>query len=175
MKYDPNIHHRRSIRLKHFDYRQDGFYFITLCCKDNVHFFGEIIDDHMQLNEIGKIAQKCWYDIPNHFENVELHEFVIMPNHIHFIIEIVGAKYFSPHNPNEFMPNRPKGTSQTIGSIVRGFKVGVTKWVRQNTHIHTLWQRNYYEHIIRTEESYHKISDYIKYNPLNWRTDRFYS
>ena len=90
-------------------------------------------------------------------------------------ILIQGAKYFSPNNPNEFMPNRPKGTSQTIGSIVRGFKVGVTKWVRQNTHIHTLWQRNYYEHIIRTEESYHKISDYIKYNPLNWRTDRFYS
>ena len=91
MKYDPNIHHRQSIRLKHFDYRQDGFYFITLCCKDNAHFFGEIIDDHMQLNEIGKIAQKCWYDIPNHFENVELHEFVIMPNHIHFIIEIVDT------------------------------------------------------------------------------------
>ncbi|MFK8268422.1 transposase [Capnocytophaga cynodegmi] len=196
-KYNPDKHKRRSIRLKGYDYSREGLYFITICCQNRAHYFGEIINEEMQLNEIGEIAQKCWRDIPNHFKNVLLHTFVVMPNHIHGIIEIVtpvGANQHLPYNEtvNQHLPhnetanyhlpdeNRGKdlsplrGTSNTIGSIVRGFKIGVTKWVRSNTNIHQIWQRNYYEHIIRNEASYFKIHEYIENNPAKWNEDCFY-
>ncbi|RDC57138.1 hypothetical protein DU508_08080 [Pedobacter chinensis] len=208
----PNKPNRRSIRLQGYDYSQEGLYFITLCCQDRICRFGEVVNGEMILNEVGKIAELCWLQIPEHFTNTVLHEFVIMPNHLHGIVKIVGAKHLSPLNDirqeekerennwaNRHLPhiertigfsqnrakdvsqNRAKdvslqhGTSKTIGSIVRGFKVGVTKWVRQNTDIHDLWQRNYYEHIIRDEKSYHNISQYIQNNPLNWGKDKFHS
>ncbi|WP_155285305.1 transposase [Capnocytophaga felis] len=187
-KYNPDIHKRRSIRLKGYDYSREGLYFITICCQNKEHYFGEIIDGEMRLNEIGEIAQKCWRDIPNHFKNVLLHSFVVMPNHIHGIIEIVtrvGANQHLPHNEttNQHLPDDNgakylsplRGTSNTIGSIVRGFKIGVTKWVRVNTDIHQIWQHNYHEHIIRNEESYFKIHEYIENNPAKWEEDRFYS
>ncbi|MDY6024928.1 transposase [Bergeyella zoohelcum] len=196
-KYNPDKHKRRSIRLKGYDYSREGLYFITICCQNRAHYFGEIINEEMQLNEIGEIAQKCWRDIPNHFKNVLLHTFVVMPNHIHGIIEIVtpvGANQHLPYNEtvNQHLPhnetanyhlpddNRAKdisplrGTSNTIGSIVRGFKIGVTKWVRSNTNIHQIWQRNYYEHIIRNEASYFRIHEYIENNPAKWTEDCFH-
>lgn len=187
-KYNSDKHKRRSIRLKGYDYSREGLYFITICCQNRAHYFGEIINEEMQLNEIGEIAQKCWRDIPNHFKNVLLHTFVVMPNHIHGIIEIivtpVGANQHLPHNEtaNQHLPddNRAKdisplrGTSNTIGSIVRGFKIGVTKWVRSNTNIHQIWQRNYYEHIIRNEASYFRIHEYIENNPAKWTEDCFH-
>lgn len=129
----------------------------------------------MILNDYGKIAEQCWNDIPKHFPNAIMDEFVIMPNHIHGIIIlnnnglIIGAKNFSPQQ-NE----RPRGTTQSIGSIVRGFKIGVSKWFRQNSNIHSVWQRNYYEHIIRNEIELNKIREYILNNPLNWKTDENY-
>ncbi len=243
--------------------------------------FGEIIVPNNQsasdikaqmiLNDAGKIAHECWLEIPNHFPNVVLHEFVIMPNHIHGIIEfvvvannnspnIVGANYYS-HNKeiskdvsskierlNNHLSNMEtneittfneiwgqktdsnrigslddvgakiisqnmdsnknmslddvgakiisqnmdsnknmslddvgakiisplRSPSKTIGSVVRGFKIGVTKWMRQNTNIYDVWQRNYHEHIIRNDQSYQKISNYIKNNPTKWADDKFY-
>ncbi len=191
-KYNPEIHKRRSIRLKDFDYGQEGLYFITICCQNREHLFGEIVEGEMQLNDIGRVTEQCWNAIPKHFENVSLHSFVIMPNHVHGIIEIitnVGAKHFSPedneHWTKHFSPENdehwskdisplPKGTSKTIGSIVRGFKIGVTKWARQNTDIYQVWQRNYHEHIIRNENSYYRISEYIESNPKKWEDDCFY-
>lgn len=140
----------------------------------------------MILNELGKIAETCWLQIPEHFTNVTLHEFIIMPNHVHGIIEItVGAKNISPPNEKDISNEQAKdispqqsliikGTSKTIGSIVRGFKIGVTKWARKNTDINDIWQRNYYEHIIRNDNSYQNISLYIQNNPLNWNEDKFY-
>lgn len=108
-QYNPLIHHRRSIRLKGYDYAQEGLYFITICCFENKHLFGKIMNGVMVLNEAGKVAEKCWLEIPEHFKNVVLHAFVIMPNHVHGILEIVragakkeinmdraGAKNFSP-------------------------------------------------------------------------------
>ncbi len=86
-KYNPEIHKRRSIRLKNYDYSREGLYFITICCKNREHLFGEIVDGKMILNDIGEMAQICWNAIPEHFENVSLHSFVIMPNHVHGIIE----------------------------------------------------------------------------------------
>jgi REP element-mobilizing transposase RayT len=200
MPYNPNLHHRRSIRLKGYDYSQAGLYFITICCQNRICRFGKIENGKMILNEYGQIAQQCWLEIPEHFPDAILHEFVIMPNHIHGIIEItgnvgaknilppqttnvqnVGAKNLSPEYNNYAnnvgaknfsplqTPQRPNGTSRTIGSIVRGFKIGVTKQFDE-----TIWQRNFYEHIIRNEQSYQNISDYIIHNPENWTEDKFY-
>ncbi len=193
MPYNPEIHHRRSIRLKNYDYTSQGAYFITIVTQNREHFFGEIINGSMHLNECGKIAQHCWLDIPNHFPNTQLDEFVIMPNHVHGIIYIndndfigeydVGANdvgvydvggndvgvYDVGANNNSPLPKRPRGTSKTIGSIVRGFKIGVTKWFRQHTNIYNVWQRNYYKRIIRNDFELKNIRQYIINNPSNWQ------
>jgi REP element-mobilizing transposase RayT len=123
----------------------------------------------MILNEYGKIVQRCWLEIPQHFPNVRLDEFIIMPNHIHGIIVInndVGVQNFEPLQ-NKYQKIIPR----SIGSIVRGFKIGVTKWFRENTNIYTVWQRNYYEHIIRNEKELNEIRKYIINNPLKWELD----
>ena len=195
MKYNPQIHHRRSIRLKGYDYSQAGLYFITICVHEKKHLFGNIENGEMILNDAGKIANECWLEIPNHFPNAVLHEHIVMPNHVHGVIQLlknndtVGIDNYqslfphpspqptqpspqpSPQQPpkNEFQKIIPR----SIGSIVRGFKIGVTKWVHANSEIHTVWQRNYYEHIIRDEQSYQKISEYIVNNPANWKNDKF--
>lgn len=147
-KYNPEIHKRRSVRLKNYDYSQEGLYFVTICCQDKEHFFGKIENGKMILNPIGKIVKQCWEEIPKHFPNVALHSFVIMPNHFQGIIEItanVGAKNLSPNINNDFQTENManwdraksisplRSPSKTLGSIVRGFKIGVTKWVRNNT------------------------------------------
>jgi REP element-mobilizing transposase RayT len=162
MPYNPNIHHRRSIRLQGYDYSQAGLYFVTICCWNKICRFGKIKNGEMILNDWGMIAQQCWLEIPRHFPHAILHEYIVMPNHIHGIIELwgtVGAKNLSPLH----------GTSRTIGSIIRGFKIGVTKQLG-----FSIWQRNYYEHIIRNEQSYRNISDYIILNPERWQDDKFY-
>jgi putative transposase len=189
MTYRPTIHHRKSIRLQGYDYSGAGLYFITICTHDRLPLFGEIIDGEMILNDAGIEAEKCWRAIPEHFPSVTLHEFVIMPNHVHGIIAIAangvgannhlplnddtGAKNILPLQSNTLQPLK-HGTSRTIGSIVRGFKIGVTKWFRANTGMHVVWQRNYYEHIIRNEESYLKIAEYIQNNLRQWQEDTYY-
>ena len=90
MDYNPNIHHRRSIRLKEYDYSQNGLYFVTICTNNQTHFFGEIVDGEMCLSIIGKIVGALWHEIKNHVPNVKLHEFIVMPNHVHGIIEITN-------------------------------------------------------------------------------------
>jgi REP element-mobilizing transposase RayT len=174
MSYNPATHHRRSIRLKGYDYSQEGLYFITICCQNRICRFGKIENDKMILNDAGNIAQQCWLNIPQHFPHAELHEYVVMPNHIHGIIALTetvavdecrGKKFFAPTNQP-----RPHGTSRTIGSMIRGFKIGVTKQLGVS-----IWQRNYYEHIIRHEQSYRNVSDYIIHNPEAWQNDKFYS
>jgi len=204
MSYNPDIHNRQSIRLKGYDYSQAGLYFITICCQDRVCRFGCIENGKMMLNDAGKIAETCWFEIPQHFPNAILHEYVVMPNHIHGIVELksdnvagvenvgaenVGAENFLPLRNNtditvgveNFQPLQPKKNAfqkmipRSIGSIVKGFKIGVTKWFRQNTDIETIWQRNYHEHIIRNEQSYQTISQYILNNPATWKDDKFYN
>jgi REP element-mobilizing transposase RayT len=148
--------------------------------------FGRVVDGNMVLNEWGEIARQCWLAIPDHFPHTRLDEFVIMPNHVHGIVWIlddmtmVEAKNISPLpmgakniSPLPSSDERPCGTSKTIGSIVRGFKIGVTKWARQHTNVYTVWQRNYFDHIIRTEHALHAIRQYIHDNPLRWHLDRF--
>jgi REP element-mobilizing transposase RayT len=171
-----SVYRRRSIRLKEYNYSGAGYYYITICTKDKIKLFGEIKNGEMILNESGKIVKKCWLAIPQHYPCVVLHEYIVMPNHIHGIIEItdkncfVGAQNFVPEKQNQFQ----KIVSKSIGSIIRGFKIGVTKWFRTNTDVYDVWQRNYYEHIIRDETSYFKIAEYIIANPLKWSDDRYY-
>jgi REP element-mobilizing transposase RayT len=201
-KYNPNIHHRRSIRLKGYDYAQAGLYFITICCDDRACLFGEITDGQMVLNDTGQIANECWLQIPKHFPNAVLHEHIIMPNHVHGIIQLVGAdvgaenflplqddntnivgvENFQPLPTERIRNEFQKMIPRSIGSIVKGFKIGVTKWVRNNPlgiekfqPLQPVWQRNYHEHIIRNEQSYQTISEYIINNPAKWNDDKFYT
>jgi REP element-mobilizing transposase RayT len=167
--HDSDKHHRRSLRLQGYDYTQEGAYFVTVCLKDRACLFGDISDGKMILNETGMMAEKHWHDIPTHFPHIELDEFVIMPNHVHGILSIitaVGAKNFSPLHSKQI-----QGPSKTIGSVIRGFKIGVTKWMRQNTPVYNVWQRNYYEHVIRDEDDLNRIRQYITENPLRWAED----
>ena len=184
MSYSPEIHHRHTIRMKDYDYAQVGIYFITICVKDRVCLFGFAENNQIHLNEAGEITKQCWLAIPQHFPNVLLHEFIIMPNHVHGIIEIVESNLHS--DPTDIILDNDcrnvdndccngedsvgakkfsslriaRSPSRTIGSIVRGFKIGVTKWFG-----YTVWQRNYYEHIIRSSDEYERIANYIIKNP----------
>lgn len=179
-----NIKNRRSIRLHGYDYSQEGAYYVTVCTQDRLCLFGSVQNGEMVLNEIGQYVEKCWLEISTHFPNTVLHEYMIMPNHVHGIVEIVGANDYLPAEKNDVLGLRAKdvclrralrgsplrGTSKTIDSIVRGFKIGVTKWFRQNTDIHDVWQRNDYEHIICDGNDYDRIANYIIDNPRNWKT-----
>lgn len=178
-QYNPDIHHRRSIRLKGHDYAGGGLYFVTLCTHNRQQLFGRMEYGKVQLTEAGLTVEKCWRAIPEHFPGVEPKELAVMPDHVHGLIRMVRAeeaavgavraKDFSPIPSPIPSPaqGRPCGTSQTLGSVVRGFKVGVTKWVRENTDVQDVWHRNYYEMIVRDAEAEKKITQYIRMNP--WR------
>lgn len=190
-KYDPNIHHRRSIRLKGYDYSQLGLYFITICIKDRACLFGKIDDSIMILNDAGIMIENEWLKIPHRFQNVQLHQYIVMPNHFHAIIEIVGNDTKSDDNVRATLvvaQNNDRATTngatarvaptKTVGDIVGAFQSIVTVeyihgvkrygWEPFNG---KLWQRNYWEHIIRDEKSYQRISEYIMNNPACWNND----
>jgi REP element-mobilizing transposase RayT len=185
MKFNPDIHKRKSIRLKGYDYSKAGLYFITVCVQNRECLFGQIANDKIMMNDAGQMVNQYWLDIPTHFPNAILHEHIVMPNHIHGIIELiytnvaangVGAENFLPlQRQNQFQKMIP----HSIGSIIKGFKIGVTKWFRNNIPNQfpidrPVWQRNYYEHIIRNQQSYETISNYIINNPAKWQEDKFY-
>ncbi|MHA1344653.1 MAG: transposase [Promethearchaeota archaeon] len=178
-------YNRKSIRLRDYDYSQPGLYFITICTQNKLCLFGQIKNEKMILNNAGEMVKKCWLEIPKHHSNVVLHKYIIMPNHIHGIIEIVGVQNIEPgrkkykivgvQNIEPLLRNKfQKIIPGSIGSIVRGFKIGVTKWFHKNTNIKNVWQRNYYEHIIRNKKSYIKITEYIENNPIKWKNDEYY-
>lgn len=185
-----------SARLENWNYGSNAIYFVTICTNNRVKYFGEIVKTQdfassqktMQLSEIGTIAQKCWVEIPNHFPFVELGEFIVMPNHVHGIIiidkplndigdtnAIVETQNFAslpepkPDNHNKFGPQ-----SKNLASIIRGFKIGVTKFARNNK-IEFDWQSRFHDHIIRNDESFQRISDYIINNPSKWTDDKFFN
>ena len=187
-KYDPNIHHRRSIRLKGYDYSRAGLYFITICCQDRICRFGDVVDCEMVLNDAGRIAYNEWIKTTEIRNNVELGEFIVMPNHIHGIIRLlVRDELHSPDNKTPNMNNNKnnfplRSPSQTIGAIIRGYKSSVTKQINNlanngmgvfNTP-QQLWQRNYWERIIRNQKAYHRITEYILNNPGKWHSDNFF-
>ena len=172
MKYNAKEHKRRSIRLKGYDYLQQGMYFVTVCTHDKKCNLGKVINDEMQLNKYGHIVEEEWFKTTDIRNNVELDSYVIMPNHFHgiVIINCRGVLQYAPTNTI----GKFQSPSQTIGSIIRGFKSTVTKQINilRKTPGTPYWQRNYYEHIIRNEKELNKIREYIQNNPLKWHLDR---
>lgn len=163
MMYHPNIHHRQSIRLKDYDYSEAGAYFVTVCAWKKEYLFGEIKNGEMMLNECGETVAKWWEAIPDHFHHVELDEFVIMPNHVHGIIVLnVGAIETRKHRRQMLLPK-----------IIGRLKMNSAKHINiiRTTPGVPVWQRNYYEHVIRDEPELHTIREYIRQNPLKWDID----
>ena len=187
MKFDPKIHHRRSIRLPGYDYSQAGAYFVTIVTQGRECLFGEVVDGVMVLNQYGEIVQKWWHDLPTHFPCVETGAFVIMPNHAHGVIIITDDGRGAVPAPNDRIPTTGRGDpapttttemspiqKPTLGQVVAYFKYKSTKEMNALDTpgiITKFWQRNYYERIIRNDEDYNRIHLYIEANPANWLTD----
>jgi putative transposase len=185
MRYDPERHHRRSIRLPGYDYRQAGAYFITLVAQDRACLFGEVIDGEMRVNEYGIIVQEEWFRSADIRREIRLYpdEFVVMPNHVHGIVWIVETPV-GAHNPVPLQSDAPvvgvhsraplQRSPHSLSSFVAGFKSAVTKRINElrGTPGAPVWQRNYYEHIIRNEDDLAAIREYILTNPLRWHLDR---
>lgn len=157
---------RRSIRLPEYDYSKPNAYFITICSYNKKQIFGKVSNSKIMLSKIGKIAEKYLIEIPNHFNDVFIDEYVIMPDHIHLIISIVGVQNFEPQR-NEYQKIIPK----SIGSIIRAYKASVTTRCRTEGYKRNIWQRNYFEHIIRNDEDHFRIREYIQNNHLRWELD----
>jgi putative transposase len=187
-----------SARLQNWDYGWNAPYFVTICTANREHYFGEIVNYEMGFSKIGENANTCWLEIPNHFSFVKLDVHVVMPNHVDGIIVIdkqddgrnngrnVGvnvetqnfASLQPPTNkpPTNKPPQQTKNKfgpqSQNLASIIRGYKIGVTKFARNNN-IDFAWQPRFHDHIIRDDKSYEKIRNYIINNPKNWKNDKF--
>ncbi len=165
---DEKIHHRKSIRLQGHDYSGFGWYFITICTKNRECVFGEIKDEKMILSDMGKMAHKYWLEIPEHFNDIKLDEFVIMPNHVHGIIIIdvplsVGDRHACP------LPGAQKRNIQKLPSIIGSYKSTVTREIRKQFDNHKFgWQRSYHDRIIRNNDELDRIREYIYYNPAKF-------
>ena len=174
-------------RLNGYDYSSNGIYFITICTKEKIHYFGEIVEPHdcaaqsdcaaqnddtaqsdiasLHPTEIGKIANEYWYSIPEHYPFVILDEFIVMPNHLHGIV-ILNKEEERIWAPNVF------GTqSRNLGAIIRGFKSSVKRYANEHN-IDFYWQSRFYDHIIQNEITLFAIRNYIKANPSNWARDK---
>jgi len=169
IKFAPRKHHRRSIRLPGYDYSQVGAYYATIVTHQRDCLFGEVIDEEMALNDFGKIADECWRAIPDHFPNVDLGAHIIMPNHVHGIIVITDGRGTIYRAPTQEQFQKPVAGS--IPTIVRTFKAAVTRRIGREHNATGIWQRNYYEHIIRDEKDLQSKTDYIEANPSLWDED----
>ena len=171
MRFDPDKHHRRSIRLKGYDYSSPGAYFVTICTNNRECLFGRVEDGQVELTPIGKVADRFWHEITDHFEHVKNNEHVIMPNHLHGILMINEyCRGTACRAPTYEIFGKPR--KGTIPTVIRSYKSAVTRWCRRNGYEYFQWQRNYYEHIIRTEDELKRIRNYIINNPLKWEEDR---
>ena len=171
-KYEHNIHHRRSIRLPCYDYSQDGWYFVTMCALGHNCLFGKFADGQIQLYEYGRSIEKCWKWLAEQYDYVHLDRYVIMPNHMHGIIVILRSG--SGKGGSRTAPTEDTRKCKPLSRLIGAFKTVSTKQINiiRNTPGQKLWQRNYYEHIIRNEEELNHIRQYIVDNPANWRTDK---
>jgi len=158
---------RKNTRLDHWDYSDDGYYFVTICVKDHREIFGKVENDEMVLNESGKIVKECWEDLPNHYSNCCLGEFIVMPNHIHGIVII--------KNPvgTGFKPVPTNTKKYSLSEMIRGLKTFSSRRINiLHPKLNFQWQRSFYDHIIRDEKFLENISDYIRYNAIKWELDR---
>ncbi len=174
MTFDPEKHHRRSIRLRNYDYSQPGAYFVTICTYQKQSWFGEIKNGQIYLNQLGKIVADEWLKTCKIRPNFKLDEWVIMPNHFHGIVIINDYSGDDQSLGARDAPLQQKPNS--LSSCIAGFKSAVTKRInllRQNTDT-PIWQRNYYESILRDEKYLAVVREYIINNPKNWPNDRDY-
>lgn len=171
MKPDSHIYNRKTIRLQGYDYSGAGSYFVTICTRNRESFFGIVLVGEMRFNNEGRIAMKCWESLPERFPEVSLDESVFMPNHLHGIINIAktGVKY--QNSCKGVMNCAPIHHALTLGMVVRSFKALASRQIRLSGKNEFGWQRNYYEHIIRNEDSLKHIREYITTNPLRWELD----
>ena len=172
MKHNQGKHNRKSIRLKEFDYSFPGWYYVTICTKNFRCWFCKIKNGNVDYNTLGKIAQKYFAEIPEHFENSEIDEFIIVPNHAHGIIII-----------NDVVGTRDRVSLRRFGNIQKGslsliinqFKGSFTRFARKNGYDKFAWQSRFYEHIIRNDKDLYRIRTYINNNPLKWELDEYYT
>ncbi len=167
MPYDPERHHRRSIRLKGYDYRAEGAYFVTLCVQDRRCLFGAIARDAVQLSATGQAVVESWVWLGQQYPYVILDEWVVMPNHLH------GLLFITEELPDGTMAPMRK----TLGRLMGAFKTVSTKRVNalRETSEARLWQRDFYDRVVRNEHELNAIRDYIASNPANWRSDSEYA
>jgi REP element-mobilizing transposase RayT len=167
MKYNPEMHHRKSIRLRGYDYSNQGAYFVTICTWNRENILGDVFNSVMQLNSFGEIVMKCWQGLPIHYKNIALDEVVIMPNHLHGIIwinsDIVGAG----------LKPAPTNIRHGLSEIIRALKTFSSRQMNKNRNTPgtPVWQRNYFDRVIRNENELHAIREYIINNPLQWDMD----
>ena len=162
MTYNINKNNRKNIRLKNYDYRQNGLYFITICIQNREHLLGRIYEETHEVYDAGLMVEEVWKNLAKHYKGIETKDFVVMPNHIHGIIKL-------------------KNSNLTLSDIVQRFKTFTTRQYILGVHANNwqpffkkLWQRNYYEHIIRDEASLEKLQNYILNNPYKWEEDVLY-
>ena len=171
MKHDPDRHHRRSIRLKGHDYAQPGAYFVTVCTRERECLLGDVVDGEMRLNEYGIVVHEEWLKTAELRQNVEIEACTVMPNHLHGIVVITNGKGTARRAPTERFG---KPVADSIPTIMRAFKSASTKHINviRRTPGIPVWLRNYYEHIIRSDEELKAIRQYILSNPANWTADK---
>ena len=186
MTYDPEKHHRRSIRLREYDYAQAGAYFVTICTQNRECMFGDVIEGRMVLSGSGEMIESVWHGLPEHYPGVIVNAFVVMPNHIHAVVILVGAGASACPDGSEEpqgvadRPGQPQGVAPTLSlpDVVHRLKSLTTARYRREIResgwqpfAGRLWQRNYYEHVIRDEDDLNRIRQYIAENPLRWDHD----
>jgi len=187
---ESDVHHRRSIRLKGFDYALEGLYFVTICTQGHVPLFGEIVAGQVRLNDAGHMVQTVWESMPVRFPTTALDAYVIMPDHFHALIAItnsaVGAGLVpalplptgTPGGHPQGVPLQPEARRPALGNVVGAFKSLTTRayiagvrdagWPAFDRRI---WQRNYWEHVVRNETEHERTVSYILDNPSRWRPD----
>jgi putative transposase len=174
------IRNRQSYRLQDYDYSYPGSYFVTIVSYKRWPIFSEIVDGEIRLNHIGKIVEDCWKETHKHFIYVSVNTYAIMPNHLHGIVKIHGKRSVvaTSKTPPIFINGQdsiPKGPSpQSLSAIIGSFKSAATKRIHKSGLIKDqfVWQRSFYEHVIRDDEDYHRIVQYIQFNPHNWENDQ---
>jgi REP element-mobilizing transposase RayT len=167
---------RRSIRLKGFDYRSTGAYFVTICTFKRLCLFGEVADDAVMLTAVGRIVESGWRAIPAFFPQVNLGLFIVMPNHLHGIIDLEDVRAKHPHaaDASPLHRSRPKGTGRgSVSAVMQSFKATAARRVRSIPGMDDLrlWQRGFHDHVVRNAEDLDRIRRYIEENPLRWALD----
>ena len=172
-KKNREMRERKQNRLAGYDYSKDNLYFVTSCTQDRVYHFGVIENGKMNLNKNGIIAQKQWFWLEKQYKYVILHQFVVMPNHIHGIIEI-NRNYVGTGRDLSLQHNRDTIKIKSLSELMGAYKTTASKQIRKLGNTDFSWQRSFHDYIIRTLNDYERISTYVINNPKKWNDDMFF-